>query len=138
MSKGWNYKSGDWWLQCDVCSKKIKASEAKQRWDGYVVCEEDYENRHPQDFIRAKMDKISVPFTRPRSPDVFIEPVCTFITGLGEADIGTADCAKADFSPDYDWTMWASVYCSIDEQRGIAGVGTAGCMKPNKYIMGYL
>ena len=102
MSKGWNYKSGDWWLQCDVCSKKIKASEAKHRWDGYVVCEEDYENRHPQDFIRAKMDKISVPFTRPRSPDVFvtvnyITPLsCTFMTSCGEADRGVADCARAD------------------------------------------
>ena len=104
MSKGWNYSSGDWLIQCDVCSKKIKASEAKHRWDGFIVCSDDYENRHPQDFIRAKMDKISVPFSRPRSTDVFIDvpyivPLgCTAYTRQPLADIGIADCAEVDFT----------------------------------------
>lgn len=66
------FVSGDWNLICDSCGKKIKASEARQRWDGFMVCKEDYEQRHPQDFVRTKQDKISVPFTRPRPPDVFI------------------------------------------------------------------
>jgi len=57
--------SGEWNITCDVCSKKIKANEAKQRWDGFIVCEKDYETRQPQDFVRARQDKISVPFTRP-------------------------------------------------------------------------
>lgn len=72
MSKNWNYVSGDWNVICDVCSKKIKASEAKQRWDGYIVCKDDYEQRQPLDFIRAREDKISVPFTRPIPTDVFV------------------------------------------------------------------
>jgi len=102
MSKGWNYSSGDWNLICDVCSTKIKASTAKHRWDGYLVCPSCYENRHPQDFIRAKVDKISVPFSRPRSTDVFtnvtytIPLSCIPMTSVGEADRGVADCARAD------------------------------------------
>lgn len=72
MSKNWNYASGDWNLICDVCSKKIKASEAKQRWDGFIVCKDDYEQRQPLDFIRARQDKISVPFTRPVPTDTFV------------------------------------------------------------------
>lgn len=72
MSKNWNYVSGDWNVVCDVCSKKIKASEAKQRWDGFIVCKDDYEQRQPLDFIRARQDKISVPFTRPVPPDTFV------------------------------------------------------------------
>jgi len=71
MSKKWTYKSGDWWLLCDVCSKKIKASESKKRWDGFIVCAEDFEHRHPQDFVRARADKISVPYTRPQPIDTF-------------------------------------------------------------------
>lgn len=59
------FQSGSWNLYCDVCSKKIKASDAKQRWDGFIVCPEDWEPRHPQDFVKAKIDKISVPFARP-------------------------------------------------------------------------
>lgn len=72
MSKGWTYKSGDWNLLCDVCGKKIKASESRRRWDGFVVCTEDFEHRQPQDFVRARLDKISVPFTRPQPEDQFV------------------------------------------------------------------
>lgn len=66
-----SYTSGDWNVICDVCSRKIKASIAKKRWDGFIVCPDDFETRHPQDFVRAQVDKISVPFTRPRPPDAF-------------------------------------------------------------------
>ena len=66
------YKAGEWWVICDICGKKIKAGEAKHRWDGFVVCPSDFEQRHPQDFVRARQDKISVPFTRPRPVDVFV------------------------------------------------------------------
>ena len=64
--------SGEWNVTCDICSKKIKAHEAKQRWDGFIVCPDDYETRHPQDFVKAKTDKITVPFSRPIPPYVFI------------------------------------------------------------------
>ena len=63
------YKSGEWNLICDSCSKKIKADTAKKRWDGFVVCPDCYETRHPQDFIQAQTDKITVPFTRPKTPE---------------------------------------------------------------------
>jgi len=39
------------------------------RWDGFIVCKEDWEARHPQDFIKAKTDRISVPFSRPQRDD---------------------------------------------------------------------
>ena len=60
-----HFISGEWNVTCDVCSKKIKAHQARQRWDGFIVCPDDYETRHPQDFVQAKQDKISVPFQRP-------------------------------------------------------------------------
>ncbi len=60
MSRGWDYKSGDWLVICDSCSAKIKASKSKERWDGFRVCPDCWEPRHPIDFIRARADKISV------------------------------------------------------------------------------
>ena len=72
MSKNY-YVSGQFNVICDVCGKKIKAGEAKHRWDGFVVCPSDFEYRHEQDFVRARQDKISVPFTRPRPLDSFRE-----------------------------------------------------------------
>lgn len=71
MSRGWQYKSGDWWITCDVCSRQILASESKERWDGFRVCKDDWEPRHPQDFIKTKLDKITVPFSRPEPEDTF-------------------------------------------------------------------
>ena len=66
------YVSGSWNVTCDVCSKKIKAKEAKKRWDGFIVCPDDYEERQPQDFVKARIDKITVPFTRPIPAYVFV------------------------------------------------------------------
>ena len=67
-----HFISGEWNVTCDVCSRKIKAHEAKQRWDGFIVCPDDFENRHPQDFVKAQTDKITVPFTRPIPTYIFI------------------------------------------------------------------
>jgi len=66
------YESGGWNLICDSCSIKYKASKSKQRWDGFFVCPNCYEQRHPQDFVKTKQDKITVPYIRP--------PTDTFIT----------------------------------------------------------
>ena len=35
MSKGWYYKSGDWLAICDSCGRKFKASQLRERWDGF-------------------------------------------------------------------------------------------------------
>ena len=67
-----HFASGEWNIICDVCNKKIKSGEAKQRWDGFIVCPDDFETRHPQDFVMAKQDQITVPFSRPRQPDIFV------------------------------------------------------------------
>lgn len=41
--------SGDYNLICHVCGAKIKASQSRLRWDGVLVCPEDWEPRHPQE-----------------------------------------------------------------------------------------
>lgn len=97
------YKSGDWNVICDVCGKKMKSSHAKKRWDGLIVCSEDYEQRHSLDFIRVKPDKQTVPFSRPRSTDTLTDDSawintlgCTPMGSSGKADYAVADCAMAD------------------------------------------
>ena len=60
-----HYIPHEWNVVCDVCSRKIKSRQARKRWDGFIVCPDDYETRHPQDFVRARQDKITVPFSRP-------------------------------------------------------------------------
>lgn len=78
------FKSGSWNITCDRCSKKTKADEIKKEWTGFLVCPVCFEHRHPQDFVRARQDKISVPFNRPRPVDIFTG--VTYITTYVEED----------------------------------------------------
>src|SRR5690606_1752218 len=52
------YKPGEHWIECVVCGFDYYASDMKLRWDGVWVCKDDWEPRHPQDFVRAHADKI--------------------------------------------------------------------------------
>lgn len=65
------FKDGSWNVVCDVCGMRHKADQIVRRWDGAMTCRSCYEPRHPQDFIRVRDERISVPFTRPEV-DVFI------------------------------------------------------------------
>lgn len=68
------YQAGNHWVICDRCGFAYRASEVKKTWDGYIVCEKDWEPRHPQDLVRGHTDKI-----RPSGP-VRPEPSDTFVT----------------------------------------------------------
>lgn len=101
MSRGWKYSSGDWNAICDSCGKKLKASELTKRWDGLMVCKDDYEPRHQQDFLRARKDKISVPWTRPVQ-DTFLPILAGLNDQLDVTDsLSTASVFNRDLSDTY-------------------------------------
>jgi hypothetical protein len=65
----WGWKSGDPWAQCDVCDFKYRKSQLKKRWDGKFACPADFEERQPQDFVRAPRDIEAVRDARPPQPE---------------------------------------------------------------------
>ena len=74
---------GSWNTICDGCGFKFKKEDLRKRWDGYMMCKEDWETQHPSDFFRGFAEDTSVPFTRndPQSeaaPDVSSLPTGTF------------------------------------------------------------
>jgi hypothetical protein len=75
------FKLGSWNVICDVCGFQFKADEVLKRWDGLYVCKDDYEPRHPSDFLRVREENTSVPYSRPDVADVFIGNICT-VPGL--------------------------------------------------------
>lgn len=88
---------GNYNALCDSCGRKFKALDLKKDWRGLYVCADDYELRHDQDFLRVQKEKITVDFSRPYpSEDTFIGYICSVWGRFGMADIGTADCARAD------------------------------------------
>jgi hypothetical protein len=51
---------GDSKSQCDVCGFDMHHSKLRKRWDGAMVCDADWESRHPQDLIKPRSEKNNV------------------------------------------------------------------------------
>jgi len=90
---GW--EPGRWSAICDVCGFRFHSDEIRDRWDGLKVCSKDFETRHPQDFVRARRERITPPWTRPEvQPDSFVE-VCYLWDRSAYAGLASAGCARA-------------------------------------------
>lgn len=92
------YIAGQHWFICDVCGHKYRSTVKRKRWDGLVVCPDDWETEHPQKFVRLNsVDGQAVPDPRPRPADVYVDGLfCTIITNSPMADVGVADCMTVD------------------------------------------
>lgn len=73
MSYSPHHKNGEWLAICNVCGFQFHSSMLKKRWDGLMVCKDDWEERHPQDFVKGVKDDQSVPWTRTEPEDVTID-----------------------------------------------------------------
>lgn len=94
-SPGW--KPGRWSVICDVCGFRYHSDKLKKRWDGLMVCQQDMETRHPQEFLRVQPEKIVPPWVRPESSDT-LTYICYLWALSGYADLAEADCARADYA----------------------------------------
>jgi len=83
MSYQSNYVRGSWNCICESCGRLVKAGELRQRWDGFMVDEQCWEPRQPQDFVRGVADYQAPPFTRPEQSDSFI-PVTIIYDNNGQ------------------------------------------------------
>ena len=93
MSKGRSpgYRPGNHWLICDRCGFAVRSSEARETWNGLVVCEADWEPRHPQDMVRGRNEDTSAKgLVRPEAPDSYVtEP--SFVDTTGDPDYTVPD-----------------------------------------------
>lgn len=90
---------GNWKVACQSCGFWYPSSEIKKRWDGLLVCEKDFETRHPQTLIKVREETAKPTFvSKDVSPDIF-QGVCDIATSSAYADLGTADCMRADNQP---------------------------------------
>ena len=69
------YRHGQWNAICDRCGFKLKSSQLKKEWTNLRVCQECWEPRHPQDFVKGRADNQRVPWTRPEGEDRFPDPI---------------------------------------------------------------
>ena len=67
-----DYIPGDYFVQCDRTGMKRLRSECRKEWNGLIVAKEVYEPRHPQDFLKAREDRLSVKDPRPKADHYFL------------------------------------------------------------------
>lgn len=92
---------GNWKVTCDVCGFWYPSSEVRERWDGLIVCKDDWETRHPQTLIKINGETAVPAFIRSDPPDVFVH-FCDIQDSSSYADMATADCARAgNITPPY-------------------------------------
>lgn len=66
------FKSGSWNVVCQVCGRRYKSDQIRKRWDGLLVCSEDYEERNILDFQRTQPERQDVPYQNNEPTDEFI------------------------------------------------------------------
>lgn len=92
---GPSYIAGDHWRICDRCGFQYRASQTFRTWDGLYVCAEDFETRHPQDFVRGRRDNQNVPNPRPVPVDTVIGPLTTTVSAAASAGATTISVASS-------------------------------------------
>lgn len=84
---------GNWKVVCDVCGFWFPSGEVKHRWDGLIVCPEDWETRHPQTLYGYKAHTSVPDFIRDEPEDTFIF-ICPLEALSGYTGLATVGCAK--------------------------------------------
>jgi hypothetical protein len=73
----WNgngYAPGLHYVQCDRCGLDVLSDIVRKEWNGAVVCDECWESRHPQEFVRAPNENIAAKeLVSPEPTDTFTE-----------------------------------------------------------------
>ena len=111
-SPGW--KRNGHWVECQRTGKAVRAYDARKEWTGLIVAKEEWESRHPQDFLRSRKDDQSpVGLVQPESAVVF-DPTESAVAGVaitGVAIAGTNPDSNATTVPEgtflVDWTQVA-------------------------------
>lgn len=87
MGRKLTYRPGSFYRVDDRTGFAQRAERTAKEWDGSIVDEARFEERHPQDFVRGARDSQGVPDARPLAPDVFVGPYVTVTTAAyGPAD----------------------------------------------------
>lgn len=66
--------SGDYNVISDRSGQKLKRSECRFTWDGFLVGNDEWEEKQPQIDLRGRDEQIAVKDARPRQPVKFFVP----------------------------------------------------------------
>jgi hypothetical protein len=88
------------YVRCDNTGLRILSGDVRKQWDGLLVWKEQFDERHPQEFVRGVVDNFAVRDARPESPDfVTLASVTVPFTSTTGASIvlATADAGSLKY-----------------------------------------
>lgn len=99
-STGVTYLSrGDWNAWCMRCGRKYKSSQLSKEWDELWVCQDCFEDRHPQDMVRGVRDEQRTPWASPELSDTFALTLpAGGILGLTTTALAPGDEVRWDYN----------------------------------------
>lgn len=74
MKRRSGYRTGDFYRIDDRTGFAVRASRTVKEWDNQIVDRHDVDGRHPQDFVRGRAERQSVPDPRPDPDPIFQAP----------------------------------------------------------------
>lgn len=141
------YEPGNHWVQCDRCAAAIRSEDARITWDNLIVCPDDWEIRHPQDFVRGRYDDIQAREPRrSESADVFVVseavivpftcPLSTVIPSISNPEISNTGFGVAAASSSDGTTISIGFRSSSD--NGGVGIytGSGGSYTEQDKLLG--
>ncbi len=57
---------------CQRCGLEYPLHKLRKEWTGLLVCKEDFDYRHPQEFVKGVVDKQTVDHPAPEPTDYFL------------------------------------------------------------------
>jgi hypothetical protein len=96
---------GDWKYDCQRCGFTFPSGEIRKEWTGLHVCSNCWESKHPQLLIKIREETARPSFINRDSITNYVQ-FCDIFSSSGFADMGTADCMRADnSSPTYAFLL---------------------------------
>lgn len=96
MGKRNSYIKGNHWVHCQRCGSVERSTNVKREWTGLIVCNECWEPRHPQDFVRVRPENTAAKgLVSPEPADRYITNYCSPEKRSGIAGKTAAGCMVA-------------------------------------------
>jgi outer membrane lipoprotein SlyB len=89
---------------CQRCGVERPLNSLRKEWNGLKVCDDCFDHRHPQDFVRGVPDQQAVRDPAPEPEDVFVDTNEVSPTGTAvsvhftASEVKTADASSFTFS----------------------------------------
>ena len=79
------YRLGSYYRRDDRSGRKVRAEDSRKEWNGAIVHERSWEQRHPQDFVRGTNDDQRADDARPTPTVGILGPLTTTLTAAAAA-----------------------------------------------------